>query len=233
LKTPEDHARDNFINFWRKAELGTAAAAETALVEISLEPLLQLIGTQDRSPFTENILATARLHTNGFLKLTLPGSGHRDMNLRLHIWNGEDVPDASETDAHNHRWSFASRVLTGSLVHFRLLAESIRDGEYRHYRHTFNGVTPEPSLTYAGDSNLYIITKENILLNSVYHVSSEIVHRVSAAPGIDSATLVLEQTPRRLTTNIYAQQHQRLAKTTVAARCDPESTRSALMLLLR
>jgi hypothetical protein len=50
------------------------------------------------------------LHPNGFVKLVLHQLG--DAKLRLHFWSGHQE---AEENIHNHRWVFASKVMTGLL----------------------------------------------------------------------------------------------------------------------
>ena len=48
-------------------------------------------------------------HGNGFLKVVLLDRGYK---LRLHIWQ---AGQGCEENIHDHRWSFASHILTGTL----------------------------------------------------------------------------------------------------------------------
>lgn len=50
-------------------------------------------------------------HPNGFYKLKLLSPGTHAWALRLHVW---DTP-APASDVHNHRWDFASYVISGRL----------------------------------------------------------------------------------------------------------------------
>ncbi len=58
----------------------------------------------------DEVSARSYLHGNGFLKVVLLDRGYK---LRLHVW----FPgSACEENIHDHRWSFASTILAGSLV---------------------------------------------------------------------------------------------------------------------
>jgi len=56
------------------------------------------------------VSARSYMHGNGFLKVVLLDRGYK---LRLHVW----FPgSACEENIHDHRWSFASTILAGSLI---------------------------------------------------------------------------------------------------------------------
>lgn len=57
----------------------------------------------------QSVSARSYQHGNGFLKVVLLDRGYK---LRLHIWF---AGQACEENIHDHRWSFASHILTGTL----------------------------------------------------------------------------------------------------------------------
>ncbi len=56
------------------------------------------------------VSARSYLHGNGFLKVVLLDRGYK---LRLHVWF---AGQACEENIHDHRWSFASTILAGTLT---------------------------------------------------------------------------------------------------------------------
>lgn len=108
-------------------DLATARLAAFGLrgVRASLRSLLS-------DPAALSVVASRSYrHGNGFLKIVLHRS--RALSLRLHIQDG-----SAEENVHDHRWTFASTVLTGALEHdlFHDVApgRGLRFDEWRYVR---------------------------------------------------------------------------------------------------
>jgi len=54
-------------------------------------------------------------HSNYFDKIVLYKSKVNNFSLRLHIWD-KDIHPQIKSDIHNHRWSFMSIVLLGTII---------------------------------------------------------------------------------------------------------------------
>lgn len=74
---------------------------------LQLIALLQNILTDQQ--LLKDVSTRSYQHGNGFLKVVLLDRGYK---LRLHVWfKGQSC----EENIHDHRWSFASHILTGTL----------------------------------------------------------------------------------------------------------------------
>lgn len=69
-----------------------------------------------------------RMHGNGFIQLNLPN------NSRLHVWPEHPVGQQKVyTGWHNHKFSFNSRVICGTLLHKQFDLVQDNDGKYNLY----------------------------------------------------------------------------------------------------
>ena len=71
--------------------------------ELLLQAVHNAIGAED--------IPEVYVHPNGFTKVKLLASPAGDWAVRLHLWDRA----ANEHDIHSHRWSFASKVVLGSV----------------------------------------------------------------------------------------------------------------------
>jgi len=79
---------------------GASRGSIRALLQQSAADPAQVEWTRERS----------YRHANGFLKLTIAEA--RGVRLRMHIW---PTAQTWNGNIHNHRWNFASRILTGTM----------------------------------------------------------------------------------------------------------------------
>jgi hypothetical protein len=141
------------------------------------------------------------LHANGFVKIVLlAGDGFK---LRLHLWMPDRAGIGSEVeDIHNHRWDFASHMLTGG-YRYQQFAPASDGTSYFGYSYR----SPE------GDNSFALRTRGAKLLSCVfdaavdtgtsYTLRAEVLHRVISDPGRLTATLMLQGAPRRPATEVY------------------------------
>lgn len=109
----------------------------------------------------QDLSRKSHFHDNGFLKLTLFETSDQAFRIRLHVWkNG-----AEDVNIHNHRYDFASLVVSGVIENRRwrlseagkmikVFQYSSRDenGEYRLARRGQAYLTPcEPEMYAKGD----------------------------------------------------------------------------------
>lgn len=89
----------------------TTALSDWLMTQFSTQQLIQLLTEilADQQVLAE-VCSRSYQHGNGFLKVVLLDRGYK---LRLHIWfEGQSC----EENIHDHRWSFSSVVLTGTLT---------------------------------------------------------------------------------------------------------------------
>lgn len=121
------------------------------------------------------VAAHSYQHGNGFLKVVLINRGYK---LRLHIW----FPGSScEENLHDHRWSFASTILTGTLY-----SEIWRDAqpeepadlltpEYTYYAATGDLPADKKLL---GQCRLIREGQIAHTAGSAYHLPEQVLHRI-------------------------------------------------------
>lgn len=91
----------------------TATPALAAWLRLQFHPVqvYALIQQIIKNPkLLAEVAARSYQHGNGFLKVVLIDRGYK---LRLHVWF---AGQSCEENIHDHRWSFASTILTGTLT---------------------------------------------------------------------------------------------------------------------
>lgn len=98
---------DNFFEQHRQATTALAGWMRLQFHPVQIYALVQQI---IRSPqLLAEVSARSYQHGNGFLKVVLLDRGYK---LRLHVWF---AGQSCEENIHDHRWSFASTILIGTL----------------------------------------------------------------------------------------------------------------------
>jgi hypothetical protein len=143
-------------------------------------------------------------HSNGFDKISFPATAGSQVRLQLHIWPAAAGRDSAgePPDVHDHRWSFASRVLVGSISNEAYAATPAPGGRYLHYRHTEAGARSH-RLDYAGRAELVLTGVDTCRRGSTYVMPPQTLHLVRPAGGDIAATAVLELAPARQVTQVY------------------------------
>lgn len=152
----------------------------------------------------EKLTTDSYRHSNGFDKISFPATGGSAVRLRVHIWPAGVGRGCGglPPDVHDHRWSFASRVLVGSIVNEIYTAAPAPDGGYRHYRHTEAGARSH-RLDYTGRAELALTGADTCERDCTYVMPPEVLHLVRPAGAGIAATAVLELAPVRQVTQVY------------------------------
>lgn len=106
LQTLANHL-DQFFAQHAQANASLAQWLESQFQPQHLTQLLQ--GILHNPQLLQQVSQRSYQHGNGFLKVVLLDRGYK---LRLHIWF---AGQGCEENIHDHRWSFASHILTGTL----------------------------------------------------------------------------------------------------------------------
>lgn len=182
-----------------RVELEDEPRLEALLTGITVREVVALLSKLQGDPIAlERAAAHAYLHTNGFKKVTLFRSP--DLCLRLHFW--EDGTPRAE-NIHSHKWTFASRVLYGTVTESRFEASDGDNGSVFEY------VKPKESLTgdlvAAGPIGIALTGTEMHREDELYTMTSSELHRVDADPGgAPLGTLVLTGPSLQSTSKVYA-----------------------------
>lgn len=144
-----------------------ASGALAATIEQALRHPAQLTEIASRS----------YAHPNGFRKLVLttPADGTK---LRVHHWpQGEPEP----SNVHNHRWAFASAIVTGRL-HSALFETAAHGDPIERYRFEPGHAGGQYALAPAGSAPLRVTSVMQLGPNSTYALAPQQLHQVRADP---------------------------------------------------
>ena len=130
------------------------------------------------------------LHRNGFLRLTLaPSSSYY---LRLHVWDTREggLPNFPES-VHNHNSDFASIILTGGYRH-EVFHRSPTGESYTQYDYSSQRGAGSFSLDSKGSVRLALISNGYLGANTIYTLTTNVLHRVIPQADSLTASLVLK-----------------------------------------
>src|SRR6266480_205306 len=141
-------------------------------------------------------------HAHGFTKLSLYRSETQGFNVRLHIWwTGEQ---ASDDSPHEHRWSFCSRLLSGSLhiLNYAKIPtgerERIRNAFPLHSYRYFDADPDGSKIVEPAGTQYVVLASEYVLSEGASHqLWYTEPHQVLGLSGPVAATLVVTGPPER------------------------------------
>lgn len=214
----------------------TAPRPETAAETTALLDELRACAAHDRmAELITSICDSDRLlaecssnsvsHPLGFDKLTLVTTPA--YQLKLHIWWPTTSPRTVE-DIHDHRFSFASVVLAGTLKTeiFRLDEAGTPMRRFTEHRDAYDGsyVFDPAGVIGVGQREVSIMAAR-----SAYFMNAEVLHRVSVEENALAATLFLKLRPVRHNTTVLVDRRTTTKHTRSRAGLDPRTTRRKLL----
>lgn len=164
------------------------------------------------------------VHAFGFSKLVLleqPGA----FKVRLHDW----PRGAEESDIHDHRWSFGSKVLRGG-YHFEEYAVA-RGDTWHCYRYAPTRGRAYFGLESLGTRDVRCTRRGRVSHGAVYCLGSQTPHRVRAHAAEPTLSLVL-QGPDEKQSTVVLTQAARLTQP-AAERLDVAEYRACLQRIRR
>lgn len=180
---------------------------ERLLKQLRPENLVEIVGRALAAP--DDIDAYG--HANGFAKLILATSAE-GVVVRAHLWHelgsgaeqeGENVPSA-----HNHRWDFCSRVLSGTLsaTIFRPVSGG---GPYTHYRYR---PADQDEMELVGPANLERISEVKYGAGDCYFTPHDAVHVARPSADEPLVTLIAHSASLRPYADVYTTTSPRLGE---------------------
>jgi hypothetical protein len=140
------------------------------------------------------------MHDNGFHKLTL-GETPTGITLRAHIWIQGSCADVGSINAHNHRWCFVSRVLSGSITSIYFETVSCDSVELTHYTYTPDS---DPEVRCTGSAYLREKFAKTFKSGDCYYMDDREIHKAHTDPGLRTVTLVARGDPVREYADVYS-----------------------------
>jgi hypothetical protein len=142
------------------------------------------------------------IHDNGFFKLVLKEDPATRAKLRLHLWNTGSDMRTSESNIHNHRWRFCSRILAGE-VKYQIFSPARLPGDpYLKYSYSRTNSTTQYNFVESGYQNLSLVEEGTMLTGVTYSLMPNVLHRVTPlSPQL--LTLVAHDPPCRPNTDVY------------------------------
>jgi hypothetical protein len=187
--------------------------AKRRLESLDIEELIAISIAPENDGVLQAMCTDSYVHANGFYKISFPYSIDSPVRVRLHIWPGDSLI-GSEPDAHNHKWSFASKVLTGTLTHDVM---KVRPGGGEHYHYEYTRIHGGHRFMRRGKAELQVRSVEASTTGRVYAMDSRTVHRVRPAESAYTATIVVELAPARVTTDVFVADRRKPEGVTVVA----------------
>jgi len=131
-------------------------------------------------------------HPTGGYKLVLASDGYDGPELRLHIWpTGSNIGrEHNSYSVHNHKWSFASRIVRGSFME-QIFIESTDAANESYDRYKFDSRVrgEEYESAFVGRRFLTRLFCGPLLAGAAYEQSSETLH--SFQPSTESLSVTL------------------------------------------
>lgn len=130
-------------------------------------------------------------HSTGIFKLVLWKPQGNTPEVRIHIWSqrSRDFSATHVDSIHNHRWDFASQILTGSFVKELFITESTDNNDHQQFRFESQGRGQPNRITHVGDVSIKTSFKTTIDRGRNYFLNSRTLHRITPSTNDTSATL--------------------------------------------
>lgn len=163
-----------------------------------LGKLLQaLVDLPNDDKWLNEVALRSYQHGNGFFKLVLVAK--KDYKIRLHVWADSNV--GKET-VHNHRWWFASRIVTGHIESEIWQLGGLGDVELESLLY-FSDNDGRTSQKVLGKSALFVEDNIKHSKGDSYHLSPNILHAIVGTSSGVTATLMVTTTPCRTFNEMY------------------------------
>lgn len=143
-----------------------------------------------------DVVSRSYAHPNGFRKLVV-AFPENDTRLRVHHW---PLGDTEPSNIHNHRWAFASAIVTGR-VRSALLTTAEQGEAVERYLFEPSQPGGRYKLSPAGEGRVSVTSVAEFGPGSTYALGPEQLHRVRVDPN--TLSLVLSGPAERDRTDVY------------------------------
>lgn len=154
-----------------------------------------LRGIADEPAWADRVASMSYRHGNGFLKVCL--ERRHGIALRLHIAAG-----AAEDNVHDHRWAFASHVVTGELENVIYKDARAHEAGEALRELTYIRAQGRHSTTANGTAHVCEVLRSRVGAGHGYWQDAELLHRIRWKGG--TITLVATEPPGRATCRLLS-----------------------------
>lgn len=143
------------------------------------------------------------IHPIGFMKLSLlRHEGQRPWRIRLHIWQGA----GRDAFVHNHRWNFASLVVTGELDVYNYVSTGLPGAiDFQMMRVWDADGNSRKKVDALGPGQLSLACSYHVAEGATHTLYFEQPHILEHGAGPIAATLVITDQPVREYSYLYAE----------------------------
>lgn len=156
----------------------------------------------------EQISLDSYSHSNYFDKIVLYKSKINNFSLRLHIWDKEIHPQI-RSDIHDHRWSFMSIVVIGTVIENNYTKISAK-GDVDEFNYSINNEKSE-NFVFKNEAKLLKRYSKVMTKNMIYTKFHNELHDVISNSNY-SATLVLRMNPIKSYSSIFVNKGEKIKK---------------------
>jgi hypothetical protein len=153
----------------------------------------------------EGVAHRSLMHENGFAKI--PVLKDEAMAIRLHIW-GSAAAGTWSGNIHDHRFSFWSHVVSGSLWQ-RNWTEAVSQDRYSRYRYHPGLETGIHILEYEGERTLAAGTTQEIRSGATYFFPAGKLHQTRVGDPATVTLLVEDRLFMRPYAIVYSHRYDR------------------------
>jgi hypothetical protein len=149
------------------------------------------------------IAAKSYVHSNGFDKFVLLVSSEPEFRLRFHVW-WPNSKGTSDTDIHNHKWDFRSRIIEGSYRHQEYIVDT--SGEKWQY-HICHSILQKKGhqMEHKGTKDLFCVSDSILVKECEYTLDHRVLHKVSLLDHSKiTSTIVLQGPVMQSSTVVYS-----------------------------
>lgn len=184
----------------------TGKAKETILTEINsvlsspenLSFLIKQVINND--VLLSNVVKESYYHENGFHKIVLLSG--KNFKLRLHHFGvAAKIP---MENIHDHRWPFASSILTGELTMDIFKVSDKGEEAFYHFLYGSDKQSGSYSTDFIGKRFLNKVDTRTYNAGESYLMHTNELHRIKNGTGQESITLILTGKPVSRRCNLFA-----------------------------
>ena len=141
-----------------------------------------------------NLVEKSYLHPNGFDKMVLISGEH--FNLRLHNFHPRSVMKPAES-IHNHKWEFASSVLSGG---YTAQEFDVHEGDIDKYHYRY---AKGEGIKYVSPDKVSLTKEYQVAPGHSYFMPSDVFHSIRRINDGGCVTVMMTGFTNETTTSVF------------------------------